>query len=451
MITIYSNTITGRLSYILKLIFNDLIGIGFELTSDREKFMQRTGPKIAYSQERLGDELLICPAGLVFEKEIKPQVIEISEWQGLKIFFQTASTADLPFDIFSASFLMVVRYKEYLPYQKSKYRRFEATESLACQYGFLEEPVVEQWSLKLKEIIRKRYPEMEFSERSFRFVSTIDVDNAYAFRHKSFLRTAGALLRSLLHLDANAFLARVATVLGNNEDPYNTYGYIDHVEKRYGLRSMFFFLVGDYSRYDTNISIRSLAFRNLIKSIAADHMTGIHPSMASHRSISILQKEVNRLAHVLDKKITKSRQHFLAFELPTTYQRLIQLGILEDYSMGYASHPGFRAGLCTPYRFYNLLEEKETDLTVYPFQVMDVTLQQYLRLNPGEAVKKIRELMDKVKKVNGTFVSLWHNESLSDKGVWKGWRKVFEETVRMGTGKGQNEIATMQVPDTGSA
>jgi Family of unknown function (DUF7033) len=432
MITIYSNTITGRLSYILQLIFNDLIGIEFELTSDSEKFRQRSGPKIAYANERTGDELLICPSGLVYEKEIKPQVLEITEWEGLKIFFRNSATADLPFDIFSASFLMVSRYKEYLPYQKGEIQRFEATESLAFRYGFLEEPVINQWSVKLKEVIQKRYPEVRFPGRKFQFISTIDIDNAFAFKHKSFVRTVGALLRSLLRRDTNTFLSRIATLLGNDEDPYNTYGFIDQVEKRNGLRSMFFFLVGDYNRYDTNISVRSMAYRNLIKNIAADHKIGIHPSVASHKNISILQKEVNRLAGVLGERVTKSRQHFLAFELPTTYLRLIQLGILEDYSMGYASHIGFRAGICSPFRFYNLSEEKETDLVVYPFQVMDVTLMQYLRLSPDEAIEKIGELMDKVKKVDGTFISLWHNESLSDKGVWQGWRKVFEEVVRMG-------------------
>jgi len=432
MITVFSKTITSRLSYILKLIFNDLIGIEFELTSDTEKFRQQSGPKLSYAAEKTGDELLICPSGLAYEKDIKPQVLEISEWEGLKIFYRTSSSADMPFDIFSASFLMVARYKEYLPYQKGELLRFEATDSLAFRYGFLEEPVINQWALKLKEVIQNRYPELQFPERKFQFISTIDIDNAYAFKHKSFIRTVGALLRSLLHRDTNAFLSRVATLLGNDEDPYNTYGYIDMMERNYGFRSHFFFLVGDYSRYDTNISIRSLAFRNLIKSIAAEHKVGIHPSMSSNKHIAILQKEVNRLAGVLEGSVTKSRQHFLAFELPTTYLRLIQSGIFEDYSMGYASHVGFRAGICSPYRFYNLPEEKETDLVVYPFEVMDVTLQQYLRLNPDEAIGKIRELMDKVKKVNGTFISLWHNESLSDKGMWQGWRKVFEEVVRMG-------------------
>jgi hypothetical protein len=35
-----------------------------------------------------------------------------------------------------------------------------------------------------------------------------------------------------------------------------------------------------------------------------------------------------------------------------------------------------------------------------------------------------------VKSVNGEFISIWHNESLSDKGRWQGWRKVYEEMVK---------------------
>jgi len=432
MITIFSNTITGRLIYILRLIFNDLLGIEFELTSDTEKFLQRKGPKIGYTADRITDEMLICPSGLVFENDIKPQQLTVTVWDGIKIFYQTPAKADLPFDIFSASFLMVSRYKEYLPNKKDQFMRFEATESIAWQYGFLEEPVINQWACKLQEILQQRYPDLRFPVRKFQFISTIDIDNAYAFKHKGFIRTSGALLRSLLHRDVNNFLARVSTLLGNDEDPYNTYNYIEQLEQSNGISSLFFFLVGDYSRFDTNISIRSLAYSNLVKSIAADHKVGIHPSVASNKHISILHKEIRRLTEVLGSPVYRSRQHFLIFELPATYLKLIKEGISEDYSMGYASHLGFRAGICSPFRFYNLGEEKETDLVVYPFQVMDIALRQYLRLDPDQAVGKIKEIMDKVKKVNGTFVSLWHNESLSDKGVWQGWRKVFEEVVRMG-------------------
>jgi hypothetical protein len=33
-----------------------------------------------------------------------------------------------------------------------------------------------------------------------------------------------------------------------------------------------------------------------------------------------------------------------------------------------------------------------------------------------------------VRKVNGPFTAVWHNESLSNQDRWKGWRLVFETT-----------------------
>jgi len=39
--------------------------------------------------------------------------------------------------------------------------------------------------------------------------------------------------------------------------------------------------------------------------------------------------------------------------------------IEEDYSMGYPEVCGFRAGICTPFKFYDLLNETETDLTFF--------------------------------------------------------------------------------------
>ena len=72
-------------------------------------------------------------------------------------------------------------------------------------------------------------------------------------------------------------------------------------------------------------------------------------------------------------------------------------------------------------------EEQETNLLVYPFQVMDATLHNYLRLRPAQAMNHISKIIDEVKAVNGYFIPLWHNESLSEYGMWIGWRKVFED------------------------
>jgi hypothetical protein len=106
------------------------------------------------------------------------------------------------------------------------------------------------------------------------------------------------------------------------------------------------------------------------------------------------------------------------------------LGIQDDYSMGYATDPGFRAGIADPFNFFDLVENKETELTIHPVTVMDVTLRDYHRSNPQKSLETIFSMIDTVRSVNGEFISLWHNESFSEMGRWKGWRTVYEEMLK---------------------
>jgi hypothetical protein len=159
---------------------------------------------------------------------------------------------------------------------------------------------------------------------------------------------------------------------------------------------------------------------------------GIHPSYASNRSLKTLKKEFERFSCILGKKPVISRQHYLIMRFPDTCRALIDQGIQDDYTMGYASRIGFRAGTTMPFRFYDLEREVETNLVLHPFICMDVTFRQYLGLTPEKASDMIRTMMNKVRLVHGRFVSLWHNESLSEYGLWKGWRKVYEDMLKMG-------------------
>ncbi len=140
------------------------------------------------------------------------------------------------------------------------------------------------------------------------------------------------------------------------------------------------------------------------------------------------------MAEITGKSVEFSRQHYLKISFPETQRTLIKNGILVDYSLGYASQIGFRAGICTPFFFYDLEHESQTRLLLVPFQVMDVTLRQYLEYSPAKATDEIHQLMEEVSKVKGTFVSVWHNESVSDRHEWKGWRKVFETMNQKGFG-----------------
>ena len=63
---------------------------------------------------------------------------------------------------------------------------------------------------------------------------------------------------------------------------------------------------------------------------------------------------------------------------------------------------------------------------------MDGTLLHYMQLTPEKASEEIKRIMQEVKNVGGTFVSVWHNETVNDLGQWKGFRKVFEEMNSLG-------------------
>ena len=93
--------------------------------------------------------------------------------------------------------------------------------------------------------------------------------------------------------------------------------------------------------------------------------------------------------------------------------------------MGYAKHYGFRASTCTPFYFYDLDYEIQTPLKVFPFAVMDGTLRDYLNLSIKPSYEIIINLARDVKKVDGTFMMLFHNESLSNRGRWRRWKKLY--------------------------
>ncbi len=429
---IYSFKESPRLGYILKLIFTELSGLSFNITHDKVQFSKFRGPKINYSDGRLTDSSIwIIPHSILFEDNIIKQEINIYMLDNIKTFFMTSGGCDLPFDIFAASFYLVSRYEEYLPFNADKYGRFDVSGSIAHVHGFLDEPVVNQWVMKLKGILQKKFPELSFPGRQFKYISTIDIDNAWAYLHKGFIRTTGAFIKSLIRGDFNDFVKRIHALTGTCKDPYYNFDFIHDQEVKYGFRSVYFFLAGKYGKYDKNIPIKNRAFKNLILDNHEKGEIGIHPSYNSNADFRTLKKEVYRLARLINRGIEKSRQHYLVLTFPDTYQRLIELGIKQDYSLGYSSAAGFRAGICDPFRFYDLSKEQETNLILTPFHIMDVTLREHMKLKPDEAIATIKKIITGIKDVNGTFVSLWHNESLSETGEWKGWRRVYEEMLKI--------------------
>ncbi|SNR17111.1 polysaccharide deacetylase family protein [Tenacibaculum jejuense] len=431
MILVYTHKVTPRVRYIFKHIFTRTLQIEVDFTSKVEDFVAFAGPKMSYTKVPLGNEFFIKSTNLLFEQGVSDVQIDVSVWEDVPCFFFQGQKSTIPFDVFSASFFLITRYEEYLPHIKDQYGRFPANQSLAFQNGFLEKPVIDIWAYKLLDKIKERFPDYEYKERTYQYISTIDVDHAYAYKYKSSIRAIGGFLKDIYKLNFLHAIDRIAVRFNLRKDPYNTFEEIISLKKKYQVRTIFFFLIGDYSTYDTNVSASKNKFRLLIKDMVDYARVGLHPSFYTMNDVEKLKTEKERLEGITNMPIFRSRQHYLRFALPDTFQKLIDLEIHEDYSMGYASHVGFRASTCTPFYFYDLDFEIQTPLRIFPFALMDTTLNDYMKLTPKQSLGKINDLNNEVKKVKGTFITLFHNESLSGYMRWKGWGRVYESMLKI--------------------
>ncbi len=433
MILVYTHKITPRIRYVFKHILTRTLLIPVDFTSKIEEFVAHNGPKLTYTKVPLGSEFFIKSNDLLFEQGVNDLDINIQKWDTIPCFFATNLKSAIPFDIFAASFYLISRYEEYLPHVKDIHGRYTAEQSMAFKHGFLEKPVVDIWSYKFLEALKGKFSDYDYKTREYNYISTVDIDNAFAYKHKSLIRSVGGFFNGLLKFKLLETWTRLAVVWNLKKDPFDTFDTILRLKKEYNVKTVFFFLIGDYSSFDTNVSASKSKYRLLIKEMVDYARVGLHPSYFTMQNAVVLKKEKERLESITNTPVTRSRQHYLRFSLPETYQNLIDLEVEEDYSMGYASNVGFRAGTCTPFYFYDLDFEIQTPLKVYPFALMDTTLNDYMKLTPKQSLGRIRDLKNEIKAVNGTFITLFHNESLSNYMRWNGWQRLYESMLKIAT------------------
>ncbi|MFZ4398482.1 MAG: polysaccharide deacetylase family protein [Bacteroidales bacterium] len=428
---IYTTKICNRIQYTFKLFFKELLGVDVVFTTNAEMFISYQDAKINYSEQAFGDEIYFASSGLLFETNIHEHELKFIDFENNAAFFPVSNKKScFPFDPFAAGFYLVTRYEEYLPYIKDQYGRFSADQSIAYKNYFLKKPLINIWSLRIAAIIKIKYPDFKTENGKFRFIPTLDIDCAYAYKLKGIIRSIGGYLKSIRNFEIKNMIERTKVLSGIGKDHFDTFDFQFKIHEKYNLHPIYFILFAEYSDFDKNIPTNNRRFHSLIKMLGDEAEVGIHPSFASNNNSKVLKHEIDSLSLVLHRQITRSRQHFLKLELPHTYRNLMELDITDDYTMGYASEIGFRASICSTYYFYDLESDVETNLRIHPFSFMEGTLRDYLNIHADKALNYIKPLIDEVKAVNGCFIPLWHNESLSNQRRWIGWQEVYEEMIR---------------------
>ena len=382
-------------------------------------------PTIQYSNVFSNEKgIHISPSGLLNETD-KPKTPDVINADSDAIIYPTKD--DLGFDIFSAIFYIVTRAEEYDPSEEKtdKHQRFESRHSIIQKLNSKRIPIVHKWLEELKVKLLKKYPDLIFPKRKYSFQLSCDIDMAWSFQNKGMIRNVGTMTKNTLRGNFKEVSDQIKVLLNYKKDPFDNFELLQSLVP--DQRILYFILLGNYGKYDKNISPSNQKFKTLLQKLTAHHKLGIHPSYDSASNLQKIKSEKESLETILGKPIYQSRQHYLKIAWPETYRNLQAIGIQEDFSLGFFDDIGFRAGLCIPFSWYDLNSEVTTDLIIHPFQVMDVSLKEYLKLDPKSAFEQIKPIIEITKKYGGDFHLLWHNSSFNLS--WSPWLDCLKQII----------------------
>ncbi len=422
MLLIYTSKITHRITYTFKHICTRILGIEVKFTNTLEEFISYAGPKLSYGKKPLGNEFFLQSYGLLNQQGFESIDISVKEWDDTKCFFLVGKLSAIPFDIFSASFYLLSRYEEYLPHVKDEKGRFLASESIAFKEGFLKSPVVDVWAYKFKHLLESAFQNLIFSERKMTIHNLIDASQPYAYSQKGFLRSFSGFAKDLSKLRLRNIVKRSGVILGLKEDPYSTFEWIIENVKESKVKLTVFFLLGEAINFIEGTNYRRKKFKLIIKAVSDYKQVGLIFSKDALNKYEILKKEKKQLEKITNRDLSSSMNTQYLVSLPDNYRNLVELEVEKDFSMVYENQPGFRASSCTPFLFYDLDYEIVSPLLIHP---VTMTTEAFKDEKESEISVVIEDLINSVKKVNGTFSLVFTNRNFTSDKKNKLWKHLF--------------------------
>lgn len=458
---------TSERDYILDYIFGEVFGLKYRIIHEDRRNVEITLPNTPL-RLLVHEELLLSEKSWLKEaslprfplKEFHPKTIKgnipfpdriedplpvlygkTSEEETYVTFSNDACRIDI--DIFGTCFFMLSRYEECILKEVDCYNRFPARISTALKGNFLYRPIVNEYFELLWSCLAKCWPFLKRKERSFEVIATHDMDVPFDLATISLLRLSKRVVLDMLLLRQplkttlrKPFLWYRIKKGAIELDPFNNLDDIMDTNERHGVKTIFFFLT-DHSAgpLDCLYEIDHPFILSLVKRIhERGHEIGLHASFYSYNNREKLVDETERLKKVckelhIDQKHFGSRQHFLRWSTPITFQLLNDAGLQFDTTLYYPEAPGFRCGICYPYPTFNVLEGKKLNLYEIPLIFMESSFfdATYSGISGSHhLLKTALTLKEQCKKFQGIFMLLWHNTSLLTPRQWDQYKSLLE-------------------------
>jgi len=439
-ITIPNNNLNER-KYILDIIFNEFLGLKYNI---------EVNETISNWEVNFGDKKIVIedhffhkypkdleylnrdniPVNIEFGKNRFTPEEDIPIVYGNDKIDVSEEKIVCGIDIFASSFFMLTRWEEYVNKKRDNHNRFPAKESLAYKNNFLDRPIVNEYVEMLWNMLIFLKIEQKRKMKKFTILLTHDIDHIRAWDslNKFLYRLFSDIIKykSLVNIYKNV-IYYLQVKLHLKKDPYDTFEYLMSLSEKINVKSYFFFMGGGVTENDSNYIKQKKITKNIINSIEKrDHYIGIHPSYATYNNSLELKKEIIKLEELSTNKIKFGRQHYLRFEIPTTWQIWEDHFMEFDSTLCYGDIDGFRCGVCYEYSTYNISIRKKLKLKEKPLIVMDANSVEIV--TPKTMKKNVILLIDKVKKYQGEFVMLWHNSSFNIY-KWEKYEKIYIELL----------------------
>lgn len=320
-------------------------------------------------------------------------------------------------DIIASAYYMLSRYEEMIrPELRDMYGRFPWKESLPCRAGFIGRPIVDEYGKILRSCLRKSGVDINEPKSGFSAINlTHDVDEPwgnYSFYY-GLRRCMSVLIR-----EKRLIFYPILNSLGIVRfDPNNMFEELIKMDAELPkAKSVYFLKTGKaVSEKDSSFNIGGKNYKKIIEHLSeSGAVFGLHISYYAGEHTEKIAEEKELVEAELEKNLTICRSHYLRSMEPSDFETLIEAGIKEDYTMGYAGMPGFRLGTSRPVKWINPRDGKITELILHHLTIMDCSMldTRYMGLEVNEAADYAYKLLDNVWSASGELNLLWHNRDL---------------------------------------
>lgn len=409
--------------YTLELLFNDFLGGSFKFEGDKklkDYHIIFDGKEIVIkdvffseSKQKYYEDLNSIPVhAFEFTSKLGKSLDLIYGFDHEEL---GTSGAFLGADIVGSAYYLLSGWEECTLQLHGKvdiHGRAVEDELFLIRNGLYKKPLINEYVEYLRVLFQFYGVEVK-NPHKYKMVLTHDVDHIYKWKSlKGMVRSLGGLLlKGELMLVIFSLWNILSSRLNKAKDVYFNFNKILDILKENKLSAYFFFMAANPSGRDDGYRVDDENLKKVLSQINNEgHCIGFHPGYYTSAHKEEFDRQLLELKKVSASEVICGRQHYLKYQMPSTFKIWENAGFQWDSSRGFNSRVGFKCGVCYSFPIIDFQEVRVLNITEKPLIFMETNTFSKFSTSE-ELLEEIEGIVSLVKKYSGDFVALWHNSN----------------------------------------